>query len=252
MNITTIKNEVLGAVEKQFRRVDEISEHNTKKVLEAMREARLSAAHFSPTTGYAYGDIGREKLDELFAKIFRAERALVRTQFVSGTHALATVLFGLLRPGDEVISLTGAPYDTMQTVIGHATAARGSLKEFGIGYRELPLRDGRVDLDGIENILSPKTRVVMIQRSRGYSMREALSIAEIGEICSRVKKMNADIVTFVDNCYGEFVEPRSRYCGGQFDQKYRRRTRSDRRLHCRTERARRDGVVSIDGTGHGR
>ncbi len=208
MNITTIKNEVLGAVEKQFRRVDEISEHNTKKVLEAMREARLSAAHFSPTTGYAYGDIGREKLDELFAKIFRAERALVRTQFVSGTHALATVLFGLLRPGDEVISLTGAPYDTMQTVIGHATPARGSLKEFGIGYRELPLRDGRVDLDGIENILSPKTRVVMIQRSRGYSMREALSIAEIGEICLRVKKMNADIVTFVDNCYGEFVEPR--------------------------------------------
>ena len=207
-DLNRLKEEVLGSVGQFFRRVDAIAECNTGKVLDAMREARVSAAHFSPTTGYAYGDIGREKLDELFASIFRAERALVRTQFVSGTHALATVLFGLLRPGDELISLTGAPYDTMQTVIGHEKSTRGSLKEFGIDYKELPLLDGRVDLDGIEKILSPRTKIVMLQRSRGYSMREPLSIDEIGMICSRVKKLNADVVAFVDNCYGEFVETR--------------------------------------------
>lgn len=204
--LNRLKAEVLDGVQKYFRRVEEISEHNTRKVLDAMREARVSLAHFAPTTGYAYGDIGREKLDELYARIFRAERALVRTQFVSGTHALATVLFGVLRPGDELISLTGAPYDTMQTVVGYAQPSRGSLKEFGIGYKELPLIDGRVDLDGIKNIISARTKVVLIQRSRGYSMREALSIDDVEKICSTVKKINADIVTFVDNCYGEFVE----------------------------------------------
>lgn len=206
--LNRLKAEVLDGVQKYFRRVEEISEYNTRKVLDAMREARVSLAHFAPTTGYAYGDIGREKLDELYARIFRAERALVRTQFVSGTHALATVLFGVLRPGDELISLTGAPYDTMQTVIGCSQPSRGSLKEFGIGYKELPLIDGRVDLDGIKNIISARTKVVMLQRSRGYSMREALSIDDVEKICSTVKKINADIVTFVDNCYGEFVETR--------------------------------------------
>ena len=203
-----LKAEVLENIQPHLKRVDEISEFNTRKVLDAMRDARVSLAHFTPTTGYAYGDIGREKLDELFAKIFRAERALVRTQFVSGTHALATVLFGLLRPGDELISLTGAPYDTMQTVIGHARPSKGSLKEFGIDYKELPLVEGKVDLDGIKNILSSKTKVVLIQRSRGYSMRAPLSIDDIEMICSTVKKINADVVAFVDNCYGEFVEPR--------------------------------------------
>ena len=206
--LSRLKEEVLERIRPQFKRVDEISELNTQKVLDAMTDARLSGAHFSPTNGYAYGDIGREKLDEIYARIFRAERALVRTQFVSGTHALATVLFGLLRPGDELISLTGAPYDTMQTVIGHARPSKGSLKEFGIDYKELPLVNGRVDLDGIKNILSSKTKVVLIQRSRGYSMREPLSIADIEIICSTVKKINANVVTFVDNCYGEFVEPR--------------------------------------------
>ena len=206
--LSRLKEEVLENIRPYLKRVDEISEFNTRKVLDAMRDARVSLAHFTPTTGYAYGDIGREKSDEIYARIFRAERALVRTQFVSGTHALATVLFGMLRPGDELISLTGAPYDTMQTVIGHVRPSKGSLKEFGIGYRELPLVKGKVDLDGIEKILSSKTKVVLIQRSRGYSMRDPLTIDDIESICSTVKKINADVVTFVDNCYGEFVEPR--------------------------------------------
>ena len=173
-----------------------------------MRRLKISDAHFKTSTGYAYGDIGREKLDELFADIFRAEAALVRTQFVSGTHALATVLFGVLRPGDELVSLTGAPYDTLQTVIGHAVNSRGSLKEFGIAYRELPLVDGEVDVAAIKNFLTPKTRLALIQRSRGYSMRKPLTTADIEKICAAVKAVNPNCVTFVDNCYGEFVETR--------------------------------------------
>ena len=203
-----LKRIVLEEVRENFKRVEEISECNTLKVLEAMRRLKISDAHFKTSTGYAYGDIGREKLDALFAEIFRAERALVRTQFVSGTHALATALFGILRPNDELVSLTGAPYDTLQTVIGHVHAAKGSLKEFGISYRELPLVDGKVDVDAIKNFVTPKTKLAMIQRSRGYSMREPLTIADIEKICAAVKAVNPACVTFVDNCYGEFVETR--------------------------------------------
>ena len=203
-----LKQEVLADIRDQLEHVDEVSALNTRKVLDAMRDCRVSLAHFTPTTGYAYGDLGRETLDRLYARVFRAERALVRTQFASGTHALATVLFGWLRPNDELISLTGTPYDTMQTVIGHARPSKGSLKEFGIGYRELPLVKGKVDLEGIDRILSSKTKMVLIQRSRGYAMRDPLTLEDIERICSTVKKINADIVTFVDNCYGEFVEPR--------------------------------------------
>ena len=203
-----LKRVVLKEVAENFQRVDEISERNTLKVLSAMRRLKVSDAHFKTSTGYAYGDIGREKLDELFAEIFCAESALVRTQFVSGTHALATALFGILRPGDELVSLTGEPYDTLQTVIGHAHVARGSLKEFGVAYRELPLLDGKVDLAAIKNFVTPKTKLAMIQRSRGYSMRDPLTIADIEKICAAVKSVNPNCVTFVDNCYGEFVETR--------------------------------------------
>lgn len=201
-----IKAEVLKKSAEQFRRVEEISEQNTQKVLDAMRELKISDAHFKTSTGYAYGDIGREKLDELFAKIFRAESALVRTQFVSGTHALATVLFGILRPGDEMISITGEPYDTMQTVIGYKNNSPGSLKEFGISYRELDLRGGEVDLAAIKNAVTSKTKLALIQRSRGYSIRKPLTVADIEKICAAVKAANKNCVTFVDNCYGEFVE----------------------------------------------
>ena len=203
-----LKKSVLNEAAENFKLVEEISELNTLKVLEAMRRLKISDAHFKTSTGYAYGDIGREKLDELFAEIFKSEAALVRTQFVSGTHALATALFGILRPNDELVSLTGAPYDTLQTVIGHAHASKGSLKEFGIGYRELDLVEGKVDIAAIKNFLTPKTKLALIQRSRGYSMREPLTTSDIEKICAAVKTANPDCVTFVDNCYGEFVETR--------------------------------------------
>ena len=179
---------------------------NTLKVLDAMRECRVSDAHFNTTTGYAYDDIGRGKLEELYAKIFGAERALVRTQFVSGTHALATVLFGILRPGDELVSLTGKPYDTMQTVIGYDNPSPGSLKEFGVLYNELPMVAGKVDMAHIKDVITDKTKMVEIQRSRGYSMRSPLSIEDIRAITTEVHRIKPDCICFVDNCYGEFVD----------------------------------------------
>ena len=208
MNLHELKRNVLRETVESFARVDEISERNTLKVLEAMRRLKISDAHFKTSTGYAYGDIGREKLDELFALIFCAQDALVRTQFVSGTHALATALFGVLRPNDELVSLTGAPYDTLQTVIGHAHSSRGSLKEFGVAYRELPLVNGKVDIPAIKNFVTAKTKLALIQRSRGYSLREPLTVADIEKICAAVKAVNPNCATLVDNCYGEFVETR--------------------------------------------
>ena len=205
-HLQTLRGDVLRRAAEQFRRIDDIAEYNTKKVLDAMRACRVSDAHFGVSFGYAYSDLGREKLDELYASVFGAERALVRTQFVSGTHALATVLFGLLRPGDGLVSITGTPYDTMQTVIGYAHESTGSLKEFGIQYDELPMQDGGVDLAGISHVITPRTKVALIQRSRGYSERRPLSIADIREITARVKAANPACICFVDNCYGEFVD----------------------------------------------
>ena len=204
--ITDLKREVLKESEPLFAHIEDVAEANTLKVLDAMRECRVSDAHFNTTTGYAYDDIGRGKLEELYAKIFGAERALVRTQFVSGTHALATVLFGILRPGDELVSLTGKPYDTMQTVIGYDNPSPGSLKEFGVLYNELPMVAGKVDMAHIKDVITDKTKMVEIQRSRGYSMRSPLSIEDIRAITSEVHRIKPDCICFVDNCYGEFVD----------------------------------------------
>lgn len=207
--LLSLKKEILEEISPLFRRVEEISEANTLKILDAMREARLSEVHFNTTAGYAYDDIGRQKVDELFARVFGAERALVRTQFVSGTHALATVLFGLLRPNDELLSLTGAPYDTMQTVIGYANESPGSLKEFGVKYRELPLtEEGRIDFDNVAAAIKPETKLCLIQRSRGYSFRPTLTIEDIERVCNLVHGNNPRVVCFVDNCYGEFTDTR--------------------------------------------
>ena len=204
--ITDLKREVLKESEPLFAHIEDVAEANTLKVLDAMRECRVSDAHFNTTTGYAYDDIGRGKLEELYAKIFGAERALVRTQFVSGTHALATVLFGILRPGDELVSLTGKPYDTMQTVIGYDNPSPGSLKEFGVLYNELPMVAGKVDMGHIKDVITDKTKMVEIQRSRGYSMRSPLSIEDIRAITTEVHRIKPDCICFVDNCYGEFVD----------------------------------------------
>lgn len=204
--LLTLKERVLAELAPSFRRIEQISEENTLKVLTAMRECKVSDIHFNTSSGYAYDDIGRSKLEELYARVFAAESALVRAQFVSGTHALATVLFGILRPGDKLVSLTGTPYDTMQTVIGHTASSSGSLKEYGILYDELPLNEGRVDVERIADVLDERTKMVLIQRSRGYSRRPTLLIENIREICNQVHRLRPDCICFVDNCYGEFVE----------------------------------------------
>lgn len=204
--LLALKERVLDELAPSFRRIEQISEENTLKVLTAMRECKVSDIHFNTSSGYAYDDIGRSKLEELYARVFAAESALVRTQFVSGTHALATVLFGILRPGDKIISLTGTPYDTMQTVIGYTASSSGSLKEYGILYDELPLNEGRVDVKRIADVLDERTKMVLIQRSRGYSRRPTLLIEDIREICNQVHRLRPDCICFVDNCYGEFVE----------------------------------------------
>ena len=204
--LLTLKERVLDELASSFRRIEQMSEENTLKVLTAMRECKVSDIHFNTSSGYAYDDIGRSKLEELYAKVFAAESALVRTQFVSGTHALATVLFGILRPGDKLVSLTGTPYDTMQTVIGYTASSSGSLKEYGILYDELPLNEGRVDVERIADVLDERTKMVLIQRSRGYSRRPTLLIEDIREICNQVHRLRPDCICFVDNCYGEFVE----------------------------------------------
>lgn len=204
--LVKLKQQVLAECQASFAHIDDIAEQNTLKVLDAMRECQVAESHFNTTSGYAYSDIGRMKVDELYAKVFGAERALVRTQFVSGTHTLATVLFGILRPGDKLVSLTGAPYDTMQTVIGYESESKGSLKEFGIKYDELAMLDGKVDMAGIAAKITPDCKMVLIQRSRGYSLRDPLSIEDIEQICAEVHRVKPDCVCFVDNCYGEFVD----------------------------------------------
>ena len=204
--LKALREDVVARAREAFVRMDEVAEYNTRKVLDAMRACRVSDAHFGVSAGYAYSDLGREKLDELYARVFGAERALVRMQFVSGTHALATVLFGILRPGDQLVSITGAPYDTMQTVIGWAHESVGSLKEFGVDYDELPMQGGRVDLDGIDRVVTARTKLALVQRSRGYSEREPLSIEDIRAVSARIKAANPNCIVFVDNCYGEFVD----------------------------------------------
>ncbi len=206
-NLKNITRAALEEAAPVFAGLDAVARANTAKVLEAFRRHQVGDFHFRATTGYGYGDAGRDKLDAVWADIFGAEKALVRTHFVSGTHALAAVLFGLLRPGDELLSVTGAPYDTMQTVIGYPQAVPGSLADHGIAYREVPLTAaGEVDGEGVAAAMTAKTKLVLIQRSRGYSLRPPLSVAAIGRACALVKRLKPDCICFVDNCYGEFVE----------------------------------------------
>lgn len=204
--IINARKEALKQVEGMFAEVDRIAEVNTLKVLNAMRKHRISDYHFRTTSGYAYNDAGREKLDELWAEICGAEKSLFRSQFVSGTHALATALFAFLRPGDTLLAVTGEPYDTMQTVIGYKGDSPGSLAEFGVKYEELPMIDGKMDWDGLPSAIKPHIKGILIQRSRGYSMRDTLTIADIERICKTVKAINPECICFVDNCYGEFTD----------------------------------------------
>ena len=196
-------------VSKQCHRYDSIALKNTKKVLEAFHRHQVADFYMKPTTGYAYNDLGREKLDEIYADIFHTEAALVRSQFVSGTHALAVAMLGNLRPGDEVIGATGIPYDTMQTIIGYPVKMPGSLVDIGVVYKEIPMTDHYVDIHAVCKAITEKTKMVHIQRSCGYSdVRDTLDVATIGSIIREVHKIRKDIICFVDNCYGEFTDIR--------------------------------------------
>ena len=178
-----------------------------ERVLQAFQAERVGVQHFASVSGYGHGDQGREVLDRVFARVLQAEAAAVRLQFVSGTHAIAAALYGVLRPGDRLLALSGRPYDTLEEVIGIRGSGQGSLAEFGITYDELHLLpDGGIDWDGIADALAVPTRMVLIQRSCGYSWRPSLSVAQIGELVERVKAVQPDCVVFVDNCYGELVQ----------------------------------------------
>ncbi len=191
----------------QFERIDAIAEINTQKVLSAFQKHRVAESYFTGTTGYGYDDIGRDKLEEIYAEIFGTEDALVRINFVNGTHTIASALFGALKPGDVLLSAVGAPYDTLLGVIGVVDKGPGSLKDWGVEYRQVDLVDDKPDLEGMAKAAAdPKVKVVLIQRSRGYATRASLSVDEIGEMCSVIKAANPNVAILVDNCYGEFVE----------------------------------------------
>ena len=191
-----------------FARTDEVCAYNEAKVLHAFTECRVSESHFAGSTGYGYDDRGREVLDQVFAMAVGAEDALVRHNFVSGTHALTVALFGVLRAGDRMVSITGAPYDTMEEVIGIRGEGNGSLRDFGVTYEQVDLLpNGKPDLDGIRAAVGG-AKVAYIQRSRGYALRPSLTVEEIGELVRAVKETDSNVAVIVDNCYGEFVERR--------------------------------------------
>lgn len=195
-------------LKERFDKIDKVAEYNQLKVLQAMQKNRVSDIHFAATTGYGYNDLGREVLESVYADTFHAEAALVRPQLTCGTHALTIALAANLRPGDELLSPVGKPYDTLEGVIGIGdNNTPGCLKEYGISYRQVDLlEDGAFDWEGIKKAITPKTKLITIQRSKGYQTRPTLSVARIGELISFVKKIKPDVICMVDNCYGEFVE----------------------------------------------
>lgn len=191
----------------QFARIDAVAQENTQRVLGAFQEYRVADGYFAGTTGYGYDDLGRDKLDEIYAELFGTEAALVRIQFVNGTHAITCALFGALKAGDVLVSAVGAPYDTLLGTIGVVDKGHGSLKDYGVEYRQVDLVDDKPDLEGMAKAAAdPRVKVVLIQRSKGYSTRASLSVAEIGEMCKVIKSANPNVSIIVDNCYGEFVE----------------------------------------------
>lgn len=199
-------NAVEKTLKKRFAQIDEVTEYNQLKVISAMQKCRVSAECFQGSTGYGYNDLGRETLEEVYAAVFHTEAALVRPQITCGTHALALALAGNLRPGDEMLSISGKPYDTLEEVIG-IRPSNGSLAEYGITYAQVDLTpEGEFDLEGIKNAITPKTKLVEIQRSKGYQTRPSLSVSKIAAAIQYVKSIRSDIIVMVDNCYGEFVE----------------------------------------------
>ncbi|MGB3237985.1 MAG: methionine gamma-lyase family protein [Geitlerinemataceae cyanobacterium] len=207
MNACQYLQEAENALSSTFTTIDARVKENLRRVLAAFRRHRVGAQHFAGVSGYGHDDLGRQTLDRVFADVFGAQAAIVRVQLVSGTHAIACALYGVLRPGDEMLAVAGTPYDTLEEVIGLRGKGQGSLSEFGIDYRQLELTsDGTIDWDALGTTVGDRTRLVLIQRSCGYSWRSSLSIADIAKIVRLVKQQNPNTICFVDNCYGEFVE----------------------------------------------
>lgn len=204
--ILNASDKALEKAKDQFKIIDEITEYNQQKVLSAFIKHGVSESHFASTTGYGYGDRGRETLDKIWADVFGAEDALVRHNFTCGTHTLSTALFGVLRPGDKMLAVTGTPYDTIHSVIGLSGEGMGSLKDFGILYDEVKLKNGRLDYEAIEKAIDDSVTMVYIQRSRGYELRPSLLISEIEKVVKLAKSKNPNVIVMVDNCYGEFVQ----------------------------------------------
>ncbi len=204
--VQKFSEEILTGLSERFQKIDEMAEYNQLKVIKAMQEARVSAECFQSSSGYGYNDLGRDTLEQVYALAFHTEAALVRPQITCGTHALAVALSANLRPGDEMLSVSGKPYDTLEEVIGIRPSC-GSLAEFGITYSQVDLLpDGNFDYEGIRAAIRPNTKLVEIQRSKGYQTRPTLSVDQIGEAIAFVKSINPEIICMVDNCYGEFVE----------------------------------------------
>ena len=205
MNIAADADRALADI---FAEIDEVSFYNTDRIIDAFREHRVSDAMFGATSGYGYDDKGRDTLDLIWADVFGCEAALVRQGIVSGTHALAIGLYGLLRPGDTMVSVAGKPYDTLDEVIGICgTPGNGSLADFGVKYKQIEMKDGRLDLHAVRELLTKeKIKVVFVQRSKGYLNRRTLTVAEIGELVKVVKEVSPESFVYVDNCYGEFVD----------------------------------------------
>lgn len=199
-------NKIIAQLSDTFLEIDRMAEKNQLKVLNAMRKNKVSAECFSGSTGYGYNDLGRDTLEKVYADTFKTEDALVRPQITCGTHALALALMSNLRPGDELLSVSGRPYDTLEEVIG-IRPSKGSLAEYGVTYAEVSLKDdGNFDFDGIKNAINDRTKMVTIQRSKGYASRRSIPVEDIGEAISFVKSIKSDIIVMIDNCYGEFVE----------------------------------------------
>ncbi|MBC2069814.1 methionine gamma-lyase family protein [Listeria seeligeri] len=207
IEIQTIRAKVEKQIATLQNETDNIAEFNQAKVLNAFQDNKVSDFHFHPSTGYGYDDEGRDTLERVYASVFRTEAALVRPQIISGTHAISTVLFGILRPGDDLLYITGSPYDTLEEIVGVRDKGQGSLRDFQIGYQSVPLMtSGEVDFSEVANQITSKTKVIGIQRSRGYADRPSFTIEKIKEMIAFVKNINPAIIVFVDNCYGEFVE----------------------------------------------
>lgn len=205
-NVVELSKKVEKDVEEVFKQIDEVCEYNTAKVLSAFQKYNISDMHFGSTTGYGYGDVGRDTIEKVFAEVLGAEDCLVRSQFISGSHALTVALFAFLRPGDTMLSICGKPYDTLDKVIG-IEENNSSLKSFGVKYEQIDMIDDDFDYEKIKNrVLQGNVKLIEIQRSRGYSTRRSITLDKIGKVVKLIKENNKDIIIMIDNCYGEFVE----------------------------------------------